>query len=63
MPGAEAGDGGGEAVARQAVEDTVEANGGFRAVRAVPSLKDGRPVAEVTLMQGGNVKRVSEKLD
>jgi hypothetical protein len=47
----------------KAVDDAVKANGGFRAVRAVPSLKDGRPVAEVTLMQGGNVKRVSERLD
>ena len=47
----------------QAVTETAKANGGFRPVRAIPSLKDGHPVAEVTLMQGDNVKRVSEKLD
>ena len=47
----------------QAVEEAAKANGGFRAVRAIPSLKGGHPVAEVTLMQGDNVKRVSEKLD
>ena len=41
----------------------MKANGGFRAVRAIPSLKDGHPVADVTLMQGANVKQVSEKLD
>jgi hypothetical protein len=47
----------------QAVEEAAKANGGFRAVRAIPSLKGGHPVAEVTLMQGDNVKQVSEKLD
>ena len=47
----------------QAVEKAAKANGGFRAVRAIPSLKDGHPVADVTLMQGDNVKQVSEKLD
>jgi hypothetical protein len=47
----------------EAVGEAVKANGGFRAVRAIPSLKGGHPVAEVTLMQGDNVKQVSEKLD
>ena len=47
----------------QAVEEAAKANGGFRAVRAIPSLKNGHPVADVTLMQGDNVKQVSEKLD
>ena len=47
----------------QAVDEAVKANGGFRAVRVIPSLKDGHPVADVTLMQGDNVKQVSEKLD
>jgi hypothetical protein len=47
----------------QAIDEAVKANGGFRAVRAIPSLKDGHPVADVTLMQGANVKQVSEKLD
>ena len=35
----------------------------FAPVRAIPSLKDGHPIADVTLMQGDNVKHVSEKLD
>ena len=47
----------------KAVDEAVKANGGFRAVRVIPSLKDGHPVADVTLMQGDNVKQVSEKLD
>src|SRR5689334_17198519 len=47
----------------QAVEEAAKANGGFRPVRAVPSLKDGHPVADVTHMQGDNVRHVSEKLD
>jgi hypothetical protein len=47
----------------KAVDQAVKANGGFRAVRVIPSLKDGHPVADVTLMQGDNVKQVSEKLD
>ena len=47
----------------QAVEEAAKANGGFRPVRAIPSLKNGHPVADVTLMQGDNVKQVSEKLD
>jgi hypothetical protein len=37
-------------------------NKGFRAVRVVPSLKDGRPVAEVLLFNGG-WKTVVEALD
>jgi hypothetical protein len=47
----------------QAVEEAAKANGGFRPVRVIPSLKGGHPVAEVTLMQGDDVKQVSEKLD
>ena len=46
-----------------AVQNAVKANSGFRAVSAMPMLKSGRPVAEVTLMKGADVKKVTEKLD
>ena len=36
---------------------------GFRAVSIFPVLKDGHPVAEVTLTKGDEWKTVSEKLD
>jgi hypothetical protein len=45
------------------VQSTVKANSGFRAVSAMPMLKSGQPVAEVTLMKGADVKKVTEKLD
>lgn len=41
----------------------VKANKGFRAVSAIPSLKDGHPIAEITLVQGERFKIVTEKLD
>src|SRR5262245_22879036 len=41
----------------------VKANPGFRAVSVVPALKDGHPVAEVTLVKGTEWKAASEKLD
>lgn len=47
----------------QAVENAVRANGGYRAVSVVPTLKAGEPVAEVTLMRSAAVKKVTEKLD
>jgi hypothetical protein len=48
----------------QAVADTaIKANKGYRAVSITPSLKDGHPVAEVTLLKGSEWKTVSEKLD
>ena len=46
-----------------ATEATVKANAGSRAVAIEPALKDGRPVAEVTLVQGGTFRKVSAKLD
>jgi len=46
-----------------ATETAVKANTGFRAVSIYPQLRDGRAVAEVTLLQGTNFKKVTEKLD
>ena len=46
-----------------ATEAALKANAGFRAVSVVPELRDGHPVAEVTLLQGTNAKKVIEKLD
>src|SRR5437867_13391778 len=48
---------------RNATEKAVKANKGFRAVSVTPSLKDGHPVAEVTLVKGDEFKTASEKLD
>lgn len=41
----------------------VQANAGYRAVSIMPKLEGGRPVADVTLMKGEDVKKVNEKLD
>jgi len=48
---------------RNATEKAVKANKGFRAVSVTPSLKDGHPVAEITLVKGDEFKTASEKLD
>ncbi len=48
---------------RAATEKAVKVNKGFRTVSVIPSLKDGHPVAEVTLLKGEEFKTVSEKLD
>ena len=48
---------------RAATENAVKANKGFVAVSVTPSLKDGHPVAEVTVLKGEEFKTVSEKLD
>lgn len=42
---------------------SVSANPGYRAVSAMPILKAGRPVAEITLMKGTEAKKVSSQLD
>jgi hypothetical protein len=47
----------------QAVDKAVKANSGYRAVKVEPELKGGKPVADVTLMKGAEVKKVTEKLD
>ena len=46
-----------------ATEKAVKANQGYRAVSVTPSLKDGHPVAEVTLVKDAEFKTASEKLD
>ena len=46
-----------------AVDAAVKKNPGFRAVSVIPALKDGHPVADVTLMKGNEVKTDSEALD
>jgi hypothetical protein len=46
-----------------AVASAVKANGGYRAVSAMPALESGHPVASITLMKGEEVKKVTEKLD
>jgi hypothetical protein len=48
---------------RDAVDKTVKANAGFKAVSVYPSLKGGRPIAEVTLVKGQEFKTVTETLD
>ncbi len=48
---------------RSATEKAVKANKGFRAVSVTPSLKDGHPVAEITLVKDDEFKTASEKLD
>jgi hypothetical protein len=46
-----------------AAETAVKANTGSRAVSIVPELKSGQATAEVTLLQGAALKKVTEKLD
>jgi hypothetical protein len=46
-----------------AADTAVKTNAGFRAVSVYPQLQNGHPVAEVTLLQGTNSKKVVEKLD
>ena len=48
---------------RSATEKAIKANKGYRAVSVTPSLKDGHPVAEITLVKGEEFKTASEKLD
>ncbi len=48
---------------RATLAKVLKGNPGFRAVSIFPALKDGHPVAEVTLVKGDQWKAVSEKLD
>ena len=43
--------------------DVVKANAGYRAVRAMPALDQGRPFAEVTLVRGDDWKVVTVPLN
>src|SRR6266566_664352 len=47
----------------KAVRDAVSANGAYRAVSVMPIVKAGGTMADITLMQGEDVKKVSEKLN
>jgi hypothetical protein len=46
-----------------ATETAFKANPGFQAVSIYPQLENGHAVAEVTLLQGTVLKKVTEKLD
>ena len=46
-----------------ATASAVSANRGYRAVSAMPAVKDGRPVAEIGLTDGRTRKTVFERLD
>ncbi len=46
-----------------AAAEAVKANKGYRVVSVMPALKDGHPVADVTLVKGTEWKTVAEKLD
>ena len=46
-----------------ALARVLKGNPGFRAVSIFPALKDGHPVAEVSLTKGDEWKTVSEKFD
>ncbi len=46
-----------------AASEAVKENKGYRVVSVMPAMKDGHPVADVTLIKGSAWKTVSEKLD
>ena len=46
-----------------AASEAVKENKGYRAVSVMPALKDGHPVADVTLVRDSEWKTVPEKLD
>jgi uncharacterized membrane protein YkoI len=46
-----------------AASEAVKQNKGYRVVSVFPEMKDGHPVADVTLVKGNEWKTVSEKLD
>src|SRR5437016_7179491 len=46
-----------------AASEAVKENKGYRVVSVMPAMKDGHPVADVTLVKGTEWKTVSEKLD
>jgi hypothetical protein len=47
----------------KAVQDSVTANPGYRAVSVMPTLKAGRPMAEISLAKGAEFKTASIPLD
>jgi len=46
-----------------ATADAVQTNPGYRAVSAMPRLQDGRPIAEITLVNGTDWRVVVARLD
>jgi len=46
-----------------AASEAVKENKGYRVVSVMPAVKDGHPIADVTLVKGAEWKTVSEKLD
>ena len=46
-----------------AIADAVKVNKGFRAVSVMPTVKDGHPIAGISLVKGTEWKSVSAKLD
>jgi uncharacterized membrane protein YkoI len=46
-----------------ASSEAVKEHKGYRVVSVMPALKEGHPVADVTLVKGADWKTVSEKLD
>jgi uncharacterized membrane protein YkoI len=46
-----------------AASEAVKENKGYRVVSVMPTLTDGHPVADVTIVKGSDWKTVSEKLD
>jgi hypothetical protein len=46
-----------------AAAEAVKENKGYRVVSVFPAMKDGHPVADVTLVKGNEWKTVAEKLD
>ena len=48
---------------RTAADQATNDNKGYRVVSVMPALKEGHPVAEVTLVKGQDFKVVPEKLD
>ena len=48
---------------KAAVDKTMSESANVRAVNVLPVMKDGHPVADVTLVKGTEWKTVSEKLD
>ncbi len=48
---------------RTVADQAAKENKGYRVVSVMPALKEGHPVAEVTLVKGSEFKTVSEQLD
>jgi hypothetical protein len=48
---------------RTVADQAAKENKGYRVVSVIPALKEGHPVAEVTLVKGSQFKAVSEPLD